>query len=88
MKRLTTDSPKDNFETMMNFVFGCGGWACIRHDGEHENVPLTAWAKEQCIKRGCDESPGEAPGEIDETMCSCLSDGDGWPATTGSPPTS
>lgn len=79
MKRLTTDSPKDNLELMINFVFGCGGWACIRHDGERENVPLTTWAKEQCIKRGCDEFPGETPEEIDEMLCDCLADGDGCP---------
>lgn len=79
MKRLTTDCATDNFGVMMNYVFGKDGWAHIVSDGEHENVSLTAWAKEQCIKRGCDEFPGETPGEIDETLCGCLADGDGCP---------
>lgn len=79
MKRLTTDCATNNFEAMMNYVFGRDGWAHIISDGEHENVPLTVWAKEQCIKRGCDEFPGETPEEIDETLCDCLADGDGCP---------
>lgn len=79
MKRLTTNCATDNFEVSMNYVFGKDGWAHIISDGEHDNVPLTAWAKEQCIKRGCDEFPGETPEEIDETLCDCLADGDGCP---------
>lgn len=79
MKRLTTDTPKGNFETMLNFVYGKDGWAHIRHDGEREDVPLTDWAKAQCIKRGCDEFPGETTQEIDETLCDCLMDGEGCP---------
>lgn len=79
MKRLTTDCATDNFEVSMNYVFGKDGWAHIISDGEHDNVPLTAWAKEQCIKRGCDEFPSETPEEIDETLCDCLADGDGCP---------
>lgn len=79
MKRLTTDCATGNFEVSMNYVFGKDGWAHIVSDGEHENVPLTTWAKEQCIKRGCDEFPGETPEEIDQTLCDCLMDGDGCP---------
>lgn len=79
MERLTKDNPKENFETMMNYVFAKDGWAHIRHDGESEDVPLTAWAKAQCIKRGCDEFPGETAKEIDETLCDCLMDGEGCP---------
>lgn len=79
MKRLTTDCATGNFGVMMNYVFGLDGWAHIISDGEHDNVPLTAWAKEQCIKRGCDEFPGETPEEIDETLCDCLVGGDGCP---------
>lgn len=79
MKRLTTDCARNNFEVSMNYVFGKDGWAHIVSDGEHENVPLTAWAKSQCIKRGCDEFPGETPEEIDSTLCDCIADGDGCP---------
>lgn len=79
MKRLTTDNPQENFEIMMNYVFAKDGWAHIRHDGERENVPLTEWVKAQCIKRGCDEFPGETAEEIDMTVCDCLMDGEGCP---------
>ena len=79
MKRLTSNDPQDNFLTAMNYVFAKDGWAHIRHDGEHEDVPLTDWAKAQCIKRGCDKFPGETAEEIDETVGDCLMDGEGCP---------
>lgn len=79
MERLTKDNPQENFETMMNYVFVKDGWAHIRHDGESENVPLTTWAKAQCIKRGCDDFQGKTAKEIDETLCDCLMDGEGCP---------
>lgn len=72
MKRLTTDHPDGNFETMLNFVYGEDGWAHIRHDGENENVPLTEWAKKQCEEKGCFLT-GSAE-EIDETLCDCRMD--------------
>lgn len=73
MKRLTTDTPNNNFETAMNFVRG-GGWATIRAVGYEENVLLTDWAKAQCIAHGCDEFPGTTAEEIDETICDCIMD--------------
>lgn len=72
MKRLTTDTPDGNFETMLNLVFGKDGWAHIRHDGEEGTVPLTQWAKAQCILHGCGEFSAETPGEIDEEISDCL----------------
>lgn len=72
MNRLTTDTPNGSFETMLNFVYGKDGWAYIRHDGEHEGVKLTDWAKRQCLLRGCDEAFTEAPEEIDQRLCDCM----------------
>lgn len=74
MKRLTTDTPSGNFETMLNFVYGKDGWAYIRHDGEHEDVLLTDWAKRQCKLHGCDEPFAEPPEEIDAQLCDCMMD--------------
>lgn len=74
MKRLTTDTPDGNFETMLNFVFSQDGWAHIRHDGNEGTVPLTQWAKAQCILHGCDEFSAETPQEIDEEICGCMMD--------------
>jgi len=74
MKRLTTDNPNDNFMTMLNFVYGKNGWAHIRSDGENDDVPLTKWAKEQCLLRGCDEFPANTPEEIDQELCDCVMD--------------
>lgn len=75
MKRLTTDSPSGNFDTMLNFVYGKDGWAYIRHDGEHADVRLTDWAKRQCMIRDCDEMLEETPEEIDQRLCDCMMDG-------------
>lgn len=72
MNRLTTDTPADNFETMLNFVFSKDGWAYIRHDGEEGAVPITQWAKAQCILHGCGEFSAETPQEIDEAICGCM----------------
>lgn len=74
MKRLTTDTPDGNFETMLNYVYGKDGFAHIRFDGEQDEVPLTSWAKAQCLYRGCDDFPAETPEEIDETLCECVMD--------------
>lgn len=74
MNRLTTDTPKEIFETMLNYVYGSDGWVCIRSDGERDGVPLTEWALSLCCARGCDELPAETPEEIDAEICSCLTD--------------
>lgn len=74
MKRLTTDTPDGNFETMLNLVFGEDGWAHIRHDGGGGAVPLTQWVKAQCILHGCGEFSAETPEEIDEAICDCMMD--------------
>ncbi len=75
MKRLTTDTPNGNFETILNFVYSKDGWAYIRHDGKHENVRLTDWARWQCILHGRNEVLTETPEKIDERLCDCLMDG-------------
>lgn len=76
MKRLTREAPKDNFETMLNFVYSKDGWAHIRYTSEIADVPLTQWAKTQCILRGCaaEDLPGDTPEEIDEALCGCMMD--------------
>ena len=79
MKRLTTDKPDGNFETMLNFVYGKDGWAHIRHDGENADVPMTEWARKQCLSHGCDEFPTEDPVEIDQDICDCMMDYPGCP---------
>lgn len=74
MKRLTTDTPDGAFQTMMNYVYGNNGWACIRSDGEHDGVPLTTWAKKQCALQGCDGLQAQTEQEIDSVICECMMD--------------
>jgi len=75
MERLTTDTPNGNFETMLNFVYGKDGWAYIRHDGAHEDIMLTDWAKQQCLLRGCNEVEEDGPEDIDQRLCDCMMEG-------------
>lgn len=82
MKRLTTDAPQDNFQTMVNYVFSKDDWAHIRYHDGRRNVPLTDWAKEQCRKRDCYQKfhiPVESADDIDETMCSCIMEAEDCP---------
>lgn len=74
MKRLTTDDPSSNFETMLNFVYGKDGWAVIRDVGEDVEVPLTQWAKAECLRHGCDEFSAETPEDIDMEVGDCIMD--------------
>lgn len=71
MERLTTDHPKENFGTMLNYVFSKERWAYIRSDGESEEpVPLTEWARKQCAVQGCEDLPTD-PEEIDQYIADC-----------------
>ena len=83
MKRLTTDDPQDNFSTILNFVYGKGGWAYIRSDGERENVPLTDYCRQLCAQYGCDNTvslrKSPSPEEIDCLMMDCAIDDLGCP---------
>ena len=51
MNRLTTDHPQNNFETVMNLVYGKDGWQYIRH-GETE-MRTTDFCLMLCKERGC-----------------------------------
>ncbi len=83
MDRLTTDEPRDNFSTMLNFVYGKGGWAHIRSDGEREDVPLTDYCRRLCVQYGCGNtaSPRKTPPpeEIDALITDCTIDDLGCP---------
>ena len=72
MKRLTTENPNGNFETMLNYVYGKDGFAHIRYVGEKDDVPLTEWAKAQCQSTICPEFPDDTSEEVDEAICDCL----------------
>ncbi len=74
MRRLTSDQPQENQGTLLNYVFSEDGWAHIRHDGVHDNVLLTEWARKQCHLRGCELEPGETPEDVDLTLCDCIVD--------------
>lgn len=72
MKRLTTDTPQDNFETVMNMVYGVDGWQYIRH-GEN-GMPTTDFCLMLCKERGCtmpDDYGADTNERKDEMLCDC-----------------
>lgn len=74
MNRLTTDHPQNNFETVMNLVYGKDGWQYIRH-GETE-MRTTDFCLMLCKERGCValEKP-MSDEEKDEFLCNCAFNG-------------
>lgn len=75
MKRLTTDNPQNNFETLLNMVYpGGDGWAYIRH-GE-DGVPIDDFCLTMCEKHGCNMTDMKLlPHETkDQHLCDCLFD--------------
>jgi hypothetical protein len=78
-KRLTTDTPSNNFETAMNYVFDKDREAFIRHDGRTDNVPLWQYIDRLCEERGCEiESPQDSE-QTDWRCCDCAMDGEACP---------
>lgn len=76
MKRLTTDTPQDNFETIMNMVYGKDGWQYIRH-GEN-GMPTTDFCLMLCNDHGCvlhEEISNGSQETKDEWLCDCAFDG-------------
>lgn len=72
MARFTTESPKSNFDTMLNMVFNKDGWQHIRY-GE-EVMPTTEFCMMLCHERGCQppESATESNEAMDEWLCECV----------------
>lgn len=73
MNRLTTDNPQNNFETMMNMVYGKDGWGYIRH-GE-EGMKITDFCFSLCKGRWCadivEDYKNSSEEEKDELLCEC-----------------
>lgn len=75
MKRLTTDNPQDNFETVMNMVYGKDGWQYIRcGDGD---MRTTDFCLMLCRDHGCDVSETITQNDEykDEWLCDCAFEG-------------
>ena len=72
MDRLTTDKPRGNFQTMLNFVHSKDGLAYIAYGDESgKPIPLTEWAKKQCEDRNCTFPENATPEQIDDCICDC-----------------
>lgn len=74
MKRLTTDNPQDNFETVMNMVYGKDGWGYIRHGEDYMKV--TDFCLDMCKQYGCTEIAEDYANRSDEAkdemLCDCV----------------
>lgn len=74
MNRLTTNCPKNNFETVMNLVYGKDGWQYIRHGGAE--MKTTDFCLMLCKERGCVTLRHPMSDEAkDEFLCDCVFDG-------------
>lgn len=54
MERLTTDNPKSNHETLMNYCTASDGWAVLKYAGGEENIKLHEYAAKCCQEHGCE----------------------------------
>ena len=66
MKRITTDTPQGNCETMLNFAYAEDGWVKIRGI----NGPFTSYIENQCRRNGCNLSE-MSPQELNEAVWEC-----------------
>jgi len=57
--RLTTDEPKNNTETMLNYAYGKDGNACLRYADGQENVDLCEYISKRAKEKGCEVEPGD-----------------------------
>ena len=76
MKKMITDYPKNNFETVMNMVYDKDGWQYIRH-GE-TGIPTTDFCLSLCMGYGCDDIPPsciDTQEKKDELLCGCMDEG-------------
>lgn len=71
MRRLTTDNPQNNFETVMNMVYGKDGWQYIRHGDS--DMRTADFCLMLCRDRGCDVSETITQNDEykDEWLCEC-----------------
>ena len=71
IKRLTTDNPKNNFEAVMNLVYGKDGWQYIRHGDKA--MRTTDFCLMLCKERGCVHlNEWVTEEEKDTFLCDCL----------------
>lgn len=74
MNRLTTNCPKNNFETVLNLVYSRDGWQYIRHGDEE--MKTTDFCLMLCKERGCVTLRNPMSDEAkDEFLCVCVFDG-------------
>lgn len=77
MDRLTTDNPQNNFETVLNMVYGNDGWGYIRHDGR--NILIQEFVLNLCHSHGCAISSDARLRmnleEQDQFLCDCAFEG-------------
>lgn len=57
--RLTTDEPKNNTETMLNYAYAKDEKAFLRYGNGEENIDLCEYISQQAIEKGCKVEPGD-----------------------------
>lgn len=58
-RRLTTRTPQNNFENLMNYAYAKDKVAHLRYAGGKENIPLHEYVASLCEEKGCKFTPEE-----------------------------
>lgn len=73
MKKIVTDTPNGNYETLMNFCVAVDGRTKFRETTEGENTDVYDFCRKECISRCKVNIPERDDGELLEMMClDCL----------------
>lgn len=73
MKKIVTDIPNGNYETLMNFCIAVDGRTKFRETTEGENTDVYDFCRKECISRCKVNIPERDDGELLEMMClDCL----------------
>lgn len=59
MKRLTTDTPQNNTETMLNFAYAKDGRVLLRYGNGRQDIDLCEYIAQETADKGCHLTPEE-----------------------------
>jgi hypothetical protein len=74
MKRLTTDNPDGNFETLMNYCYGKDHIAMLRYAGGCEHIPLHEYVAKLCKEKGCINDDDVTLEDVEERVLDPMGD--------------
>jgi hypothetical protein len=74
MKRITTDNPTGNFDTLMNYCFGKDQQATLQYAGGKTDIPLHAYIAPFCKQKHCIEDENISMEDLSEVILDPMGD--------------